>query len=55
MNDTFVISFRYVSDDTVVLSYNDASEVKVKKVDFERAFGPILSLPKENIIRDYSL
>ena len=43
------------SDGTVVLTYEDGDIITIQKEDFDRAFGPIVSAPKSDIIRDYAI
>lgn len=41
--------------DKVRLDYKDGSTVYVKKTDFDRAFGCIVSATKSEIIRDFAI
>lgn len=41
--------------DLVDLSYPDGSVVKVKKTDFDRAFGAIINATKEDVLRDFAV
>ena len=41
--------------DIVDLYYSDGEVVTVKSEDYNRAFGPIISAEKKEVIRDYSL
>jgi len=41
--------------DKVKLVYKDGSVVYVKKADFDRAFGCIVSATKSDIIRDFAI
>ena len=39
--------------DRVKLLYSDGDTVYVAKADFDRAFGPIVSAEKHEVIRDF--
>ena len=54
MRDVYVEKFVEDSD-RVILYYSDNSTVTVSKTDFNRAFGPIISAPKSDVIRDYAI
>ncbi len=41
--------------DRVKLEYHDDSIVYVKKTDFDRAFGCIVSAPKSDVVRDFAI
>lgn len=41
--------------DTVRLKYSDGAVAFVRKADFDRAFGTIISSPKEAVIRDFAI
>ena len=42
-------------EDKVKLVYSDDEVVFVKKEDFNRAFGAIISTEKEDVIRDFAI
>ena len=44
-----------VTGDRVRLLYEDETEVFVRKSDFDRAFGCIVSGKKEDIFRDFAI
>lgn len=44
-----------IDGDFVNISYPDGSVVKVKKTDFDRAFGAIINAPKEGVLRDFAV
>lgn len=44
-----------IDGDLVDISYPDGSVVKVKKTDFDRAFGAIINATKEDVIRDFAV
>ena len=39
----------------VQLGYTDGTILYVRKTDFNRAFGPIISASKEEVIRDFAI
>jgi len=41
--------------DLVELSFPDGSFLRVKKIDFDRAFGAIISATKEDVLRDFAV
>lgn len=41
--------------DKVKLEYKDGTIVYVKKTDFDRAFGCIVSATKDEIVRDFAI
>lgn len=44
-----------ITGDLVELLYSDGSVVKVKKTDFDRAFGAIINATKEDVLRDFAV
>ena len=44
-----------VTGDQVRLLYEDETEVFIRKSDFDRAFGCIVSGKKEDIFRDFAI
>ena len=44
-----------IEDDRVKLVYEDDSVVYVMKKDFDRAFGCIISITKDEVIRDFAV
>jgi hypothetical protein len=44
-----------VMGDKVKLIYQDDSELFVSKKDYDRALGPIISSPKDDIERDFAI
>ena len=44
-----------IEGDYAYLTYSDGDVIKVKKVDFDRAFGPIVSASKEDVMRDFAV
>jgi len=49
------LSCWYAEGDKVRLVYEDSTELYVTKEDFDRAFGCIISLSKEEVIRDFAV
>ena len=47
--------YEWVDGDRVKLVYSDEDIVYVKKVDFDRAFGAIVSAEKHEIVRDFAI
>lgn len=45
----------HTEEDKVKLVYEDNTTVYVSKADFDRAFGCIISLSKEEVIRDFAI
>lgn len=45
----------FKENDKVKLIYEDNSIVYIKESDFDRAFGTIVSLSKEDVIRDFAI
>lgn len=43
----------FLDGDRVGLIYSDTDIVYIKKSDWDRAFGPIVSACKSDVIRDY--
>ena len=41
--------------DWVRLTYEDGSVIHVKRTDFNRAFGAIVSASKEDVLRDFAI
>lgn len=54
MKDVFLKKWAYAGD-KVRLVYKDGTEVFVATTDFNRAFGCIVSAPKADVVRDFSL
>lgn len=44
-----------IEGDKVRLTYKDGTDTFVKKTDFDRAFGCIVSAPKSDIVRDFAI
>lgn len=44
-----------IRGNVVALSYDDGTEVNVRKADFDRAFGAMLNASKEAVIRDFAI
>ncbi|MEE0945554.1 MAG: hypothetical protein U0M42_01845 [Acutalibacteraceae bacterium] len=44
-----------IDGDRVKLVYSDEDIVYVSKVDFDRAFGAIISAEKHEIVRDFAI
>ena len=44
-----------IEGDKVRLTYKDGTDIFVKKTDFNRAFGCIVSAPKSDIVRDFAI
>lgn len=53
--NVYLKDWRIMNGDTVELLYSDNDTVNVSKADFDRAFGPIVSASKENVIRDFAI
>lgn len=45
----------HAEEDKVKLVYEDNTTVYVSKADFDRAFGCIIFLNKEEVIRDFAI
>ena len=43
-----------LNGELVHLTYSDGAIVKVKKSDFDRAFGAIINASKDAVIRDFA-
>ena len=54
MSAPYVVDW-YVCGPTVTLVYSDGDEFVVLKDVFDRAFGPIVSGPKDQIRREYAI
>lgn len=54
MKDIFLTEWNYVGD-KVRLAYVDGTEFFVSRKDFDRAFGCIVSAPRDDVIRDFGL
>lgn len=50
-----LIDWNYCDPDLVRLSYSDDSILFVRKSDFDRVFGYIISADKSAIVRDFSI
>ena len=55
MKDEIKLTCWNIEDDRVKLVYDDNTTVYVSKEDFDRAFGCIISLSKEEVIRDFAI
>lgn len=53
-NDVYLENWN-IEGDKVRLTYKDGTDVFVKKTDFDRAFGCIVSAPKSDIVRDFAI
>lgn len=53
-NNVYLKKWEY-DGDKVKLEYKDNSIVYVKKSDFDRAFGCIISATKDVVIRDFAI
>lgn len=51
----YLSAWAYDGKDKVKLTYSDDEVVLIKRTDFDRAFGPIISAEKDDIIRDYAI
>ena len=50
-----VLNRWHVEGETVRLEYSDDTTVYVSKIDFDRAFGCIVSASKEDVVRDFAV
>lgn len=55
MEDSIYLKNWDYDGDKVKLEYQDDSIVYVKKTDFDRAFGCIVSATKSEIVRDFAI
>ncbi len=55
MEDSIHLKKWNYEGDKVKLEYQDESIVYVKKIDFDRAFGCIVSAAKSEIVRDFAI
>lgn len=54
MKDVFLRKWEYAGD-CIRLVYEDGTVLFVSKIDFDRAFGCIVSAPKSDIVRDFAI
>ena len=54
-NNRIYLSDWSIDGDRVKLVYSDEDVVYVKKIDFDRAFGAIVSSEKHEIVRDFAI
>lgn len=55
MNTEIRITEWHIVDDKVELKYSDGDIIYVSKVDFDRAFGPIINSDKDAVKRDFAI
>lgn len=54
-NNRIYLSDWSIDGDRVKLVYSDEDVVYVKNIDFDRAFGAIVSTEKHEIVRDFAI
>lgn len=55
MNGIHLKMWKAEGEDKIRLTYEDGTELFVKKSDFDRAFGAIISAEKSDIERDFAI
>lgn len=54
-NNIYLKNWNLENDGRVKLTYRDGAVLYVKKTDFDRAFGPIVSATKDVVAREFAI
>lgn len=55
MNERITVKEWQIEGEKVKLTFSDGTNTYVKKADFDRYFGAIVSADKDDVVRDFAI